>query len=119
MIKEFEEQLKMKDDEYMKSIKKQEQDIDALIREMRTQFIKMREDYITQLSEIENAFKKERSLILKTNNEEIEDLFKQHRNIEDEAQRKRARNEENYAKDLEDLRTKDANDQADQKRKLS
>jgi dynein regulatory complex protein 1 len=78
----------------------------------------MREDYITQLSEIENSFKDERSQILERNLQEINDLFLQHSQIEEEAQRNRARLEEDYQQQLEQLRTKDANDQAEQKRKL-
>ena len=42
---------------------------------MRSQFIKMREDYITQLSEIDNSFKDERKQILERNLQEINDLF--------------------------------------------
>ncbi len=78
----------------------------------------MRTDYSDQLNNIEKAFYDERNQILKRNEEEVEQLFKEHRRMEDNFQHKRAEDEENYAKQLEDLRSKDANDQAEQKIKL-
>ena len=39
------EQLKFKDEEYVKSLKKQNDDIDELIKAMRKQFNDMRQDY--------------------------------------------------------------------------
>jgi len=39
------EQLKMKDEEYVKSLKRQNDDIDELIKAMRKQFNDMRQDY--------------------------------------------------------------------------
>ena len=50
----------MKDEEYVKSLKKQNDDIDELIKAMRKQFNGMREDYSDQLSNIEKAFNDER-----------------------------------------------------------
>lgn len=41
----FMEQLKMKDEEYVKSLKKMDDDIDELINAMRVQFNEMRRDY--------------------------------------------------------------------------
>jgi dynein regulatory complex protein 1 len=78
----------------------------------------MRDDYLTELTEIDSAFKDERMKILGRNKEEINDLFSQHSEIEEQAQMNRARLEEDYQQQLEQLRTKDANDQAEQKRKL-
>ena len=67
----FQDQLKMKDDEYVKSIKKWGDDIDELIKGMRKQFNDMRQDFAEQLSNIEKAFYDERNLILKKNDDEI------------------------------------------------
>ena len=60
----------------------------------------------------------ERDQILEKNAKEIKDLFDEHRKLEEYFQRKRAEDEESYSKQLEDLRSKDANDQAEQKIKL-
>ena len=45
LIQSFMEQLRGKDDEYMKSLKKQNDDIEDLIKSMRKQFVDMRTDY--------------------------------------------------------------------------
>lgn len=108
----------MKDEEYVKSLKKQNEDIDELLRAMRDQFKRMRDDYLDQLREIEKAFEFERAEILKKNDREIQDLFDKHKEKEEYFLKRRAEDEDSYAKQLEDLRTKDANDQAEQKIKL-
>jgi dynein regulatry complex protein 1 len=112
------EQLKTKDDEYVNSLKNQNDNIDFLIASMKFQFNQMRTDYSDQLNNIEKAFYDERSQILKNNEDEIRRLFEEHRKLEEHFQHKRAQDEENYSKQLEDLRSKDANDQAEQKIKL-
>lgn len=102
----------------MKSIKNWGEDIDSLIAAMRKQFNDMRQDYADQLNNIEKAFYDERELILKKNDDEIKQLFDEHRKLEEHFLQKRSDDEEYYAKQLEDIRTKDANDQAEQKIKL-
>lgn len=78
----------------------------------------MRQDYGDQLNNIEKAFYDERLQIIKRNEDEIKQLFDEHRKLEEFYQKQRAQEEESYAKQLEDLRSKDANDQAEQKIKL-
>ena len=107
------EQLKSKDDEYVNSLKKENDDIDLLIASMKFQFNQMRTDYSDQLNNIEKAFYDERSQILKNNEDEIRRLFEEHRKLEEHFQHQRAENDENSSKQLEDLRSKDANDQAE------
>ncbi len=72
------QQLKFKDDEYVKAMKMQEDNINELLKEMRKQFIMMREDYSDKLRQIEDAFKLERSEILSKNESEIKALFQEH-----------------------------------------
>jgi hypothetical protein len=55
------EQLKTKDDEYVNSLKNQNDNIDFLIASMKFQFNQMRTDYSDQLNNIEKAFYDERS----------------------------------------------------------
>lgn len=45
LIKTFIDQLKNKDEEYIKAIRSQNDDIDQLIEAMRKQFLDMRQDY--------------------------------------------------------------------------
>jgi len=56
--------LKGKDEEYVKALKKQNDDIDELIKSMKKQFIDMRTDYTEQLDQIEKAFLRERNDII-------------------------------------------------------
>ena len=77
------EQLRGKDDEYMKSLKKQNDDIEDLIKSMRKQFLDMRTDYSEQLDQIEQHFAKERQDILARNDEHIKELFSMCRNKEE------------------------------------
>ena len=78
----------------------------------------MRADYAQQLSSIEDAFERERAEILKHNDHMINNLFTEHKNVEEAFLTQRAAEEDNYAKELEELRSTDANKQADHKIKL-
>ncbi len=77
------EQLKTKDDEYVNALKKQNDDIDLLIASMKFQFGQMRTDYSDQLNNIEKAFYDERAQILKRNEDEVGQLFNEHRKLEE------------------------------------
>lgn len=112
------EQLKNKDEEYVKAIKKQNDDIDDLIKAMQEQYKDMRNDYIFQLEAIETQFDTERAKILQRNENEIKSLFTEQKQVEEKFMRQRADKEEEYTKELEELRTNDANDQAKQKIQL-
>jgi len=85
---------------------------------MAKQYIDMRNDYSDQLNVIENNFNTERQKILNRNAEEIKGLFQEQKAIEIEYMNTRSRKEDEYTKELEKLRTQDANDQAEQKIKL-
>ena len=65
------EQLKFKDEEYVKALKKQNDDIDDLIKSMQDQYIHMSGDYNNNLQIIETSFGVEREKILKNNKNEI------------------------------------------------
>lgn len=103
-------QLKDKDEEYVKALKKQNDDIDDLVKAMRKQFIDMRNDYGDQLNIIENNFNTERQKILNRNAEEIKALFEQQKALEIEFMNLRSRKEDEYTRELEKLKTQDAND---------
>ena len=59
------EQLRDKDEEYIKSLKRQGEDIDRLIEFMRSQYEQLRLEYANELNEIEASFKREREDISK------------------------------------------------------
>merc|ERR1719155_32921 len=60
LIKEFKAELKAKDDEYVKSLKKQAEDIDLLLERMGNHFSKLRGTFEVELEEVETSFMHER-----------------------------------------------------------
>ncbi|CAI2360825.1 unnamed protein product [Moneuplotes crassus] len=118
LIKQFQDTLKGKDAEYHKSLETQSLNIDKLIEIMRRQFNAMRDEYNTQLNEIEAAYKKEREEVLNRNNEEINKLFEKHQKTEEMFLDRRTKDEAKYADELENLRSSEANDQQESKIKL-
>ena len=78
----------------------------------------MREHYSAELANIESEFDRERSEILTRNTEEVQKLFEDHKNTEEEFLIQRQSQEQANAKDLEDSMRTDANKQAEQKIKL-
>ena len=99
------EQLKVKDDEYIKALKSQGDDVDILIDLMRVQFNRSRQDYQEQLEHIEQAFITERLQIIGRNGEEIHQLLNQHKRVEEDFMQQRRDKEEKYNTDLEKLKT--------------
>lgn len=99
------EQLKVKDDEYIKALKSQGDDVDQLIELMRVQFNRSRQDYQEQLEHIEQAFITERLQIIGRNGEEIHQLLNQHKRVEEDFMQQRRDKEEKYNTDLEKLKT--------------
>ena len=93
-------------------------DIEKLIKNMKYQYQRMREDYNSQLTAIEAEFENERADILARNAKEIDDLFAEHRLLENEYLNQRQHDEEENAKQLEDVMSQDANKQNEQKIKL-
>jgi len=100
LIKAFMEQLKNKDEEYVKALKKQNDDVDDLIKAMRKQFIDMRNDYSDQLNIIENNFNTERQKVLNRNADEIKGLFSEQKAIEEEFMNLRSRKEDEYTREI-------------------
>ena len=68
---------------------------------MGEQFRDMRTDYTEQLDQIEKAFLRERNDIISRNDEEIKELFKQHKKLEDECMARRSQDSEYYTNQLE------------------
>mmetsp|Transcript_35004 Transcript_35004/g.99216 ORF Transcript_35004/g.99216 Transcript_35004/m.99216 type:complete len:688 (-) Transcript_35004:130-2193(-) len=108
LISEIKSELKGKDDEYVRVLKKQAEDIDVILHFMTAQFHEMKEAFQEELNEIENAFLQERTELLAANKIEMKNLFDKRSSMEQnfmEATQERA---ETYHKALEDLRVADA-----------
>ena len=73
-------------------------DIEKLIKNMKYQYQRMREDYNSQLTAIEAEFENERHDILARNENEIKDLFNEHRVLEQDYLAQRQHDEEENAR---------------------
>ena len=83
--------------------------INELIKAMKLQFNHMRTDYANQLNAIESEFERERAALLAKNDDEIKALFKQHKEVEEKFLKLKADQEEEQSRQLENLRSQDAN----------
>merc|ERR1719482_2177446 len=66
-IRDFQTELKNKDEEYIKMLKQQSFDITSIIGKMRDQYHTLRRHYEQQLEQIEEAFEQERGDIRENN----------------------------------------------------
>ena len=64
LIKEFESELKIKDDQYVKDLKQQAADVDLLLERMEDQTGTLMRAYKKELREIENAYVRERKKLV-------------------------------------------------------
>lgn len=109
--RDFDTELKNKDEEYIKMLKQQRADITTLIDKMRDQYRSLRRDYEQQLDDIEEAFGQERTDLLLKNKAEIEALFEKRRHMEEmEFLERRQERQKGFEHQIEDLRTTNADD---------
>ena len=118
LISEFRLELKGKDEEYVKSLKQEGEDITQLISRMRKQYQDLQNEYGTELSQIEEAFMRERDELLSANKTEIDALFDRRRQMEIQFMEMKQEREEGYADEIASLRVKDAEDYSKLKIKL-
>eukprot|EP00943_MAST-04B_sp_MAST-4B-sp1_P007427 g7427.t1 len=110
LIKEFNDELKSKDEEYVKSLKQQEEDITQLLSRMRKQYNDLQKEYEVELEQIEDAFMRERDTLLSQNKTEIDDLFDKRRHMEIHFMEAKQEREEQYQEEIQNLRVKDSED---------
>jgi len=110
-IRDFQTELKNKDEEYIKMLKQQSADITSLIGKMRDQYHTLRRHYEQQLEQIEEAFEQERTDLLGKNKAEIEALFEKRRHMEEmEFLERRQERQKGFEHQIEELRTTNADD---------
>eukprot|EP00753_Platysulcus_tardus_P020396 PLAT8022.1.p1 GENE.PLAT8022.1~~PLAT8022.1.p1 ORF type:complete len:735 (+),score=402.47 PLAT8022.1:42-2207(+) len=108
LIREFQTELKSKDEEYVKTLKRQAEEVETLMDHMSTQFKELQEAYEVELEQIEDAFLKERHELLASNKGEIDALFEKRRNMEIRFMEEKQAREEGYMKRIEELMVEDA-----------
>lgn len=104
MIEELWQEIRMKDDEYVKKLKEQAKDIERVIDLMREHFYQMRSQYASELESIEQGFMHQRKQMLDKNRAEIIRLFRNYKTREKDCIDDREQTEQKNYHDLEALR---------------
>ncbi|GMH61183.1 hypothetical protein TrRE_jg1767 [Triparma retinervis] len=107
LIREFQQQLKSKDEEYVKALKQQADDIEEMLTRMRLEFKELQEEYEVELEAIEAAFLSERDSLLNSNKGSIDSLFEKRRANEQAFMQAKQQREEKYQQEISDLLVKD------------
>lgn len=108
IIQEFQLELKSKDDQYVKDLKKQAEDIDLIIERMNAQIKNLQKAYREELSKIDQAFESERIECLEKHHKEWEGLMQQRSNKEVEFLKEAEQRVDDFASQLQHLRVQDA-----------
>ncbi len=82
LIKEYQQDIKIKEDEYFKSLTKQSDDIDEMLKISRQQWIKLVDVSEQELDAIEKAYNEETNTLRSTFTHELETLSEDRRNKE-------------------------------------
>ncbi|KAG6923567.1 dynein regulatory complex subunit 1 [Chelydra serpentina] len=108
LISELQQELKSKDDQYVKDLKKQSDDIHLLLERMEEQIRNLMKTYRRELTQIEKAFELERRELLSSNKKKWEQAMQAHNTQELENLITRMQKVEEYEKQLNQLRVQDA-----------
>ncbi|XP_075782059.1 dynein regulatory complex protein 1 [Pelodiscus sinensis] len=108
LISELQQELKSKDDQYVKDLKKQADDISLLLDRMEEQIKNLMKTYRRELTQIEKAFELERRELLSSNKKKWEQAMQAHNAQELENLVTRMKKVEEYEKQLDQLRVQDS-----------
>lgn len=108
LIGEFQTQLRSKDEEYVKILRFQGEEIGSLIGKIRSEFRELRSEYETEMETIENAYIEEREQLVSTLTGEIDALFDTRRANEAFYKESKQKREELYQREIEELITRGA-----------
>ncbi|KAG3006279.1 Dynein regulatory complex protein 1 [Phytophthora cactorum] len=118
VIREFQNQLKAKDEEYVTALKFQAEEVEKLVDRMSQQYREMQDEYELELEQMEDAFMKERDELIANNKLEIDSLFERRREMEMVYMEAKQTRDEQYLQEIESLRVRDAEDYNELKIKL-
>ncbi|XP_011805651.1 PREDICTED: dynein regulatory complex protein 1 [Colobus angolensis palliatus] len=107
LISELQQELKTKDDQYVKDLKKQSDDISLLLERMEQQVKNVMKTFREELCNIEKAFEVERQELLASNKKKWERALQAHNAKELEYLTNRMKKVEDYEKQLNRQRIRD------------
>lgn len=108
LINLLQQELKQKDDEYVKDLKKQSEDVDLMIERMEEQIKNLTKSYRDELNQIGKASEDERDDMNKSDRKRWDNMMHQRAEKEKENMRLREQRVEEHEKQLDALRTQDA-----------
>ena len=108
LINEFQQELKAKDDQYVKHLKKQAEDVDLVLERMEEQAKTLMKAYHEELTQIETSFATERRQLVDSQREEWEAKMKARGVKEKEFLEAREKRIERNEADVQHLRVKNA-----------
>ncbi|XP_067665435.1 dynein regulatory complex protein 1-like [Haliotis asinina] len=108
LINDFQLELKSKDEQYVKDLKKMAEDIDLMKERMEEQTRNLKKAYREELEEIERAFVAERNELLSDEQGQWGEQMKKRSDKEEEYMKARENSVEDYEQQLQHLRVHDA-----------
>lgn len=118
ILSRLEGELRAKDEEYVKALASQKEDMNSLITRMKAQFEEMRDGFESALVDVEAAFLSERTELVAAQKKEADALFDARKQMEGKYVEERLGREETWANDLYDLQAADLENYARLKTKL-
>ncbi|XP_062979855.1 dynein regulatory complex protein 1 [Elgaria multicarinata webbii] len=108
LISELQQELKSKDDQYVKDLRKQTEDINLLLERMEEQIRNVMKNYRRELLQIEKAFELERRELITSNKKKWEQGMQTLNRQELDFMLARLKKVEEYEQELNQLRVQDA-----------
>lgn len=108
LINEFQQELKAKDDQYVKHLKKQAEDVDLVLERMEEQAKTLLKAYHEELTQIETSFASERRELVDSQRKEWEEKMKERGVKEKEFLEAREKRIERNEADVQHLRVRNA-----------
>lgn len=108
LIHDFQQELKAKDDQYVKDLKKAAEDVDLMVDRMEEQMKQLTKAYREELTQIEKAFVTERGELIESNRKKWESSMQQRHDKEVEYMDSRRKRVEDHENQLQTLRVQDA-----------
>lgn len=108
LIKDFQQQLRAKDEEYVRTLRQQADDVDDLLGRIRSEFKELQGEYEKEFDSIEEAYLEERERIIAQQTGEIDGMFEHRKNAEVAYKEDKQKREDQYQGDIEELITRGA-----------
>ena len=108
LINDFQQELKCKDDQYVRDLKKQAEDVDMILERMENQVKTIMKGYREELEEIEKAFVSERAKLLEQHISTWNNEMQKRKETELKYLMERERRIDDYEQQLQHLRQQNA-----------